>query len=161
LRVKSEEMLSELTKDKIRRFKNLFPRRKSAILPALHEVINDVGYTNPEIFKEIAELLYLSPLEVSETASFYTFFPAQGTGKYLIQVCTNLSCSLLGAESLVKYLEEKLRIKVGETKPDGKFTLVTVECLGSCGTAPVMQINQDYYENLTQDKIDKILIELP
>jgi len=154
-------MLSELTKDKIKRFRDLFPHRKSAILPALHEVINDLGYTNPEILKEIAELLDLSPLEVSETTSFYTYFPKQGTGKYLIQVCTNLSCSLLGAESLVKYLEEKLRIKVGETTPDGKFTLVTVECLGSCGTAPVMQINQDYYENLTQDKIDKILIELP
>ena len=154
-------MLSELTRDKIRRFKELFPHRKSAILPSLHEVINDLGYTNPETFKEIAELLDISPLEVSETASFYTYFPREGTGKYLIQVCTNLSCSLLGADSLVKYLEDKLEIKEGETTPDGKFTLVTVECLGSCGTAPVMQINQDYYENLTQGKIDKILNELP
>jgi NADH-quinone oxidoreductase E subunit len=154
-------MLSELTRDKIKRFKELFPHRKSAILPALHEAINDLGYTNPEIFKEIAQLLDLSPLEVSETASFYTYFPREGTGKYLIQVCTNLSCSLLGADSLVKYLEDKLKIKVGETTPDGKFTLVTVECLGSCGTAPVMQINQDYYENLTREKIDKILNELP
>ncbi len=153
-------MLSELTKEKIKRLKNLFPHRKSAILPALHEVINDVGYTNPEIFREITELLDLSPLEVSETASFYTYFPKQGTGKYLIQVCTNLSCSLLGADSLVKYLEEKLKIKVGETTPDGKFTLIAVECLGSCGTAPVMQINQDYYENLTQEKINKILNKL-
>jgi NADH-quinone oxidoreductase E subunit len=154
-------MISNLTKEKIKRIKNLFPHRKSAILPALHEVINDMGYTNPEIIKEIANLLDLSPLEVSETASFYTFFPKQGTGKYLIQICTNLSCSLLGAESLVRYLEEKLKIKVGQTTPDGKFTLITVECLGSCGTAPVMQINQDYYENLTKEKIDKILDELP
>jgi NADH-quinone oxidoreductase subunit E len=154
-------MISDLTKEKIKRIKNLFPHRKSAILPALHEVINDVGYTNPEIIKEIADLLDLSPLEVSETASFYTFFPKQGTGKYLIQVCTNLSCSLLGAESLVKYLEEKLKIKIGQTTPDRKFTLITVECLGSCGTAPVMQINQDYHENLTKEKIDKILDELP
>jgi NADH-quinone oxidoreductase subunit E len=153
-------MLSELTKDKIKRFKELFPHRKSAILPALHEVINDVGYTNPEIFTEIAKLLNLSPLEVAETASFYTYFPRQGTGKYLIQVCTNLSCSLLGVDSLVKYLEDKLKIKAGETTPDGKFSLITVECLGSCGTAPVMQINQDYYENLTREKIDKILNEL-
>lgn len=154
-------MISKLTKEKIKRIKDLFPHRKSAILPALHEVINDVGYTNPEILKEIADLLDLSPLEVSETASFYTFFPKQGTGKYLIQVCTNLSCSLLGAESLVEYLQEKLKIKVGQTTPDGKFTLTTVECLGSCGTAPVMQINQDYHENLTKGKIDKILEELP
>ena len=119
-----------------------------------------MGYTNSQIMEEIAELLDLPPLEVSETASFYTFFPKQGTGKYWIQVCTNLSCSLLGAESLVDYLEDKLKIKVGETTPDGRFTLTTVECLGSCGTAPVMQINQDYYENLTKDKIDKILDEL-
>ena len=154
-------MLSELTKEKVKRLKKLFPHRKSAILPALHEVINDVGFTNPEIFKQIAELLDLSTLEVTETASFYTYFPKQGTGKYLIQVCTNLSCSLLGADSLVEYLEDKLKIKAGETTPDGKFSLLTVECLGSCGTAPVMQINQDYYENLTQEKMDKILNELP
>ena len=154
-------MLSQKTKEKIKRLTYLFPRRKSAILPALHEVINDVGYTNPDILKEIAQLLELSPLEVSETASFYTFFPEQGTGKYLIQVCTNLSCSLLGAESLVAYLENKLEIKVGETTRDKKFTLTEVECLGSCGTAPVMQINQDYHENLTKEKIDKILNELP
>lgn len=154
-------MISDLTREKIKRLRNLFPHRKSAILPALHEVINDVGYTNSEILKEIAQLLDLSPLEVSETASFYTFFPGQGTGRYLIQVCTNLSCSLLGAESLVAYLEDKLKIKVGETTPDKKFTLITVECLGSCGTAPVMQINQDYHENLTKEKIDDILDKLP
>ncbi len=154
-------MLSQKTKEKIKRLTNLFPHRKSAILPALHEVINDVGYTNPDILKEIAQLLELSPLEVSETASFYTFFPKKGTGKYWIQVCTNLSCSLLGAESLVAYLENKLEIKVGETTPDKKFTLTEVECLGSCGTAPVVQINQDYHENLTKEKIDKILNKLP
>lgn len=150
-------MISQLTREKIRRIKDLFPHRKSAILPALHEVINDVGYTNSDILKEIASLLDLSPLEVSETASFYTFFPKKGTGKYLIQVCTNLSCSLLGADGLVKYLEDKLKIRVGETTGDGKFSLTTVECLGSCGTAPVMQINQDYHENLTKERIAKIL----
>jgi NADH-quinone oxidoreductase E subunit len=154
-------MISELTREKIKRLRNLFPQRKSAILPALHEVINDVGYTNPDILKEIAQLLDLSPLEVFETASFYTFFPKRGTGKYFIQLCTNLSCSILGAESLVKYLEDKLKIKAGETTLDRRFTLTTVECLGSCGTAPVMQINQDYYENLTKERIDRILKELP
>jgi NADH-quinone oxidoreductase subunit E len=81
-------------------------------------------------------------------------------GKYHIQVCTNLSCSLLGAEELVKYLEDKLKMKVGETTSDGLFTLSSVECLGSCGTAPVMQINQTYYENLTKAKVDQILEDL-
>jgi len=108
----------------------------------------------------VAELLDLSEIEVAETVSFYTYFPKEGVGKYHIQVCTNLSCMLLGAEELVHYLEEKLKIKAGETTPDGLFTLSTVECLGSCGTAPVMQINQTYYENLNKAKVDQILEDL-
>jgi NADH-quinone oxidoreductase subunit E len=108
----------------------------------------------------MAELLDLSEMEVPETLSFYTYFPREGAGKYHIQICTNVSCLLCGAEQLAKYLEEELSIKVGQTTPDGLFTLTEVECLGSCGTAPVMQINQKYYENLTRAKVDEILAEL-
>jgi NADH-quinone oxidoreductase subunit E len=153
-------MLSETTQKKIAELKNRYPERKTAILPAMHVVLNEVGYYNQDIVKQIAELLELSEMEVSETVSFYTYFPKEGVGKYRVQVCTNLSCSLLGAEQLVKYLEDKLKIKVGETTPDGLFTLSTVECLGSCGTAPVMQVNQTYYENLTKAKVDRILEDL-
>jgi len=109
----------------------------------------------------IAGLLGLSPLQVMDVVSFYTLYPRQEEGRYVIQVCATLSCALLGAESLVDHLEEKLGIKVGGTTPDKKFTLKKVECLGSCGTAPVMQINDDYYENLTVEKIDDILAKLP
>ena len=135
-------MLSEATQRKIAEFKDKYPEKKTAVLPAMHVVLNDVGYYNQDMLKQIAGLLGLSEMEVSETVSFYTYFPGEGVGKYHIQVCTNLSCSLLGAEQLVEYLEDRLKIKVGETTPDGLFTLSTVECLGSCGTAPVMQVNQ-------------------
>ncbi len=153
-------MFSENTKKKISDLKTKFPKRKSAILPAMHVVLEDVGYYNREILKQVAELLDLSEMEVAETVSFYTYFPKEGVGKYHIQVCTNLSCMLLGAEGLVGYLEEKLKIKAGETTPDGIFTLSAVECLGSCGSAPMMQVNQIYYENLTRAKVDQIIDDL-
>jgi NADH-quinone oxidoreductase subunit E len=108
----------------------------------------------------VAEVMGLPPTEVASVASFYTMFNRQPVGENLIQVCTNISCSLLGAEHIVEYIKNRLGIDVGETTPDNKFTLVTVECLGSCGTAPMMQINDTYYENLTEEKIDQILAEL-
>ena len=154
------KMFSEATQRKIAEFKDKYPEKRTAILPAMHLVLKEVGYYNQNILKQIADLLEISEMEVSETVSFYTYFPREGVGKYHIQVCTSLSCGLLGAEGLVKYLEDKLKIEAGETTPDGLFTLSTVECLGSCGTAPVMQINQTYYENLTKAKVDQILEDL-
>jgi len=153
-------MLSKAIQKKIAEFKDRYPDKRTAILPAMHVVLQEIGYFNQEILKQIGDLLELSEMQVTETVSFYTYFPKQGVGEYHIQVCTNLSCSLLGAEELVKYLEDKLKIKVGQTTPDGLFTLSTVECLGSCGTAPVMQINQTYYESLTKAKVDQILEDL-
>lgn len=150
-------MLSSEIKKKVAELKDKYPQRKTAILPALHIILDEIGYINQEILNDIAEAVELSPLEVSQTASFYTYFPKEGVGKYHIQVCTNISCTLLGAEGLLEYLEKKLGIKPGETTTDGMFTLSTVECLGSCGTAPMMQINQEYYENLTKQKVDKII----
>jgi len=126
-------------------------------LPAMHVVLEEMGYQNRDIVRQVAGLLDLSEMEVNETLSFYTYFPKEGVGKYHIQVCTNVSCMLSGAEQLLAYLEQKLGIKAGQTTPDGLFTLTAVECLGSCGTAPVMQVNQDYYENLTRAKVDQIL----
>lgn len=153
-------MLSEAAQKRIAELKDKYPQKRSAILPAMHVVLEEVGFYNRDILKQVAGLLGLSEMEVTETLSFYTYFPKQGVGKYHIQVCSNVSCMLLGAEQLVKYLEEKLKIKIGETTSDGLFTLSAVECLGSCGTAPVMQINQTYYENLTKDKVDQIIEEL-
>jgi len=153
-------MLGEVAKKKISELKGKFPENRSAILPAMHVVLEEVGYYNLDVLKQVAGLLGLSEMEVAETVSFYTYFPKEGVGKYHIQVCTNLSCMLLGAEGLLQYLQEKLNIETGETTADGLFTLTAVECLGSCGTAPVMQINQTYYENLTKAKVDKIIDDL-
>ena len=137
-----------------------YPRAKSAILPAITVAYRQVGHLNDEIYAEISDIIGIPKLEIAEAATFYTMFPKGPTGKFLIQVCQNLSCSLMGADSLIRYLEDKLDIKKGGTTSDGMFTVITVECLGSCATAPMMQINHDFHENLTPEKVDSILQKL-
>ena len=152
-----------LTKGSVEQIKakaGLYPRRKSAILPALTIAYHQVGHLSDDIYREISKAINVPYVEVAEAATFYTMFPKEPVGKYLIQVCHNISCALMGADSLIGYLEQKLSIKKGETTKDGVFTLISVECLGSCATAPMMQINHDFYENLTPAKVDKILEEL-
>ncbi len=153
-------ILTEESIKQMREKASQYPRRKSAILPALTVAYRQVGHVNEDIYREISQAIEVPYVEVAEAASFYTLFPKQPVGKYLIQVCHNISCALLGADSLIEYLEQKLGIKKGETTPDNLFTLISVECLGSCATAPMMQINQDYYENLTREKVDRILEDL-
>ncbi len=153
-------MLSNETRAEIKQFKGKYPDPRSALLTALHVAQRERGWLSPEVMRDVAEVMDLPPTEVASVASFYTMFNRQPVGENLVQVCTNISCSLLGAEHIVECLKSKLGIDVGETTPDNKFTLVTVECLGSCGTAPMMQINDTYYENLTEEKIDRILEEL-
>lgn len=153
-------MLSDKVKSEIQQLKARYPHPNSALLPALALAQKEHGWLSPEVLEEVAEVMGLSPAQVGSVASFYTMFNRRPVGKYLIQVCTNVACSLLGAEHLVDHLKQKLGIGVGETTPDGRFTLLEVECLGSCGTAPVMQINDTYYENLTAEKVDQILAEL-
>jgi len=138
-----------------------YPDKEAALLPTLHLARREFKIFTPDVMKYVAALLELAPIQVLDAVSFYTLFPRQEEGKYVIQVCATLSCALLGAESVVDYLKNKLNIDVGETTPDRRFTLKKVECLGSCGTAAVMQINEDYYENLTEAKIDQILAQLP
>ncbi len=152
-----------LTKESIQQIKAKaaeYPLRKSAILPALTIAYHQVGHLNEDVYREISKAINIPFVEVAEAATFYTLFPKAPVGKYLIQVCHNISCALLGADSLISYLEQKLAIKKGETTKDGVFTLISVECLGSCATAPMMQINNDFYENLTREKVDRILEEL-
>lgn len=152
-----------LTKESVAEMKEKaakYPKRKSAILPALTIANRQVGHLNDAIYREIADTIKVPFVEVAEAATFYTLFPKKPRGKYLIQVCHNISCALMGADSLTGYLEQKLGINKGETTKDYVFTLITVECLGSCATAPMMQINEDFHENLTRDKVDKILEEL-
>lgn len=153
-------ILNEESVKKIREKAACYPRRKSAILPAITIAYRQVGHLNDDIYREISKIIRIPQLEIAEAATFYTLFPKKPVGKYLINVCHNISCALVGADSLVKYLEEKLDIEKGETTADGLFTLLSSECLGSCSTAPMMQINQDDYENLTRAGVDKILDDL-
>jgi len=153
-------VLSENAKAEIKQIRGKYPDPKSALLTALHVAQREQGWLSSEVMQDVAGVMDLPPTEVASVASFYTMFNRQPVGANLIQVCTNISCSLLGAEHIVEYLKRKLSIDVGETTPDNKFTLVTVECLGSCGTAPMMQINDTYYENLTEEKVNRILEEL-
>ncbi len=137
-----------------------YPSKKSAILPAITIAYRQVGYLSEDIYVEISGIIDVPAVEIAEAASFYTMFPKKPVGKYLIQVCHNISCALLGADSLIEYLEKKLDIKKGETTRDNLFTLISVECLGACATAPMVQINHDYYESLTPVRVDEIIAEL-
>lgn len=133
-------------------------KQKSALLPILHLAQAEFGgWLSPETMDYVASILKIKPVEVFEVASFYTMYNLKPVGKCVLEVCQTSSCWLNGAEDIVKYIEKKLSIKVGETTKDGMFTLKVAECLGSCGTAPMMQCGASYHENLTYEKVDAIL----
>ena len=138
-----------------------YPLKRSAILPLMFIVQRERGYLDPAAVAYLAERLDLRTTDIWEVATFYSMIYTQPVGKYHIQICKTLSCKLLGSEKITKHCSEKLGIKVGETTPDGRFSLSEVECLGSCGTAPMFQINFDYHENLTPEKVDQIIDALP
>ncbi len=152
---------SETGRAEFERLLTRYPDRKAAILPALHLAQKEFGYVSDEAIVYLAGLVGASPAEIEGVASFYTMYDRKPVGKYHVQICRNISCSLLGAEHLIEHVSAKLGVRPGETTPDGKFTLEKVECLGSCGTAPVMQVNDEYHENLTVESIDRILDKLP
>ena len=133
-------------------------KQKSALLPVLHIAQAEFGgWLSPETMDYVASVLNIKPIEVFEVASFYTMYNLKPVGKCTLEVCQTSSCWLNGAEDIVKYIEKKLNIKVGETTKDGMFTLKTAECLGSCGTAPMLQCGASYHERLTFEKVDNIL----
>lgn len=133
-------------------------KQKSALLPILHLAQAEFGgWLSPETMDYVASILKIRPVEVFEVASFYTMYNLKPMGKCVLEVCQTSSCWLNGAEDIVKYIEKKLNIKVGETTKDGMFSLKVAECLGSCGTAPMLQCGASYHENLTYEKVDAIL----
>jgi NADH-quinone oxidoreductase subunit E len=136
-------------------------KHKSALLPILHLAQAEFdGWLSPETMDYVASLLNIKPIEVYEVASFYTMYNLKPVGKCLLEVCRTGPCWLNGAEDLVEHLEKKLSIRDGETTADGMFTIKTVECLGSCGTAPMLQCGEKFYENLTPEKTDQLLEKL-
>jgi NADH-quinone oxidoreductase E subunit len=148
---------SKETRAKYERLLTRYPNREAAILPTLYLAQREFGHLSDKAILYVADLLGFTPARIDGVATFYTMYNKKPVGKYHLQVCRNLSCSLMGAEHLIDRVSEKLGVKPGETTADGRFTLSTVECLGSCGTAPVMQVNDDYHENLSEESIDAIL----
>jgi len=137
-----------------------YPLRRSALIPSLQLAQEEAGYLDPATLCEVARMFEISPSEVYEVASFYTMLYTEPVGKYIVQICTSISCLLCRSEDILEHLQQRLGIKPGETTPDNRFTLLEVECLASCGTAPVVQINDQYYENLTVESLDQILDQL-
>ncbi len=133
-------------------------QKKSAVMAALRIVQeNNKGYLTNELMDAIAEYLAMRPISVYEVASFYSMYELQPVGETKIAVCTNVSCQLRGSDEIVAHLNQRLGIKLGETTEDNKYTLKEVECLGACGGAPMLQIGNTYYEDLTVEKVDQIL----
>lgn len=129
----------------------------SLVLPLLHCVQDAQGYVSEEDAVMIAGYIGMPAMQVVEALTWYTMFERAPTGKYVIKVCRNIACSLRGSDRIVAHVKRTLGIDVGQTTPDGRFTLQTVECLASCGTAPAMQVNRTYHESLTEAKVDAIL----
>ena len=135
-------------------------KQKSALLPALHLAQDTFGgWLSSETMDYVASLLHIEPIEVYEVATFYSMYNLKPVGKYLFEVCHTGPCMLNGSDNIIDYIKEKLGIKVGETTADGMFTLKTVECLGACGYAPMMQMGKTYREHLTKEKVDAIIAE--
>ncbi len=132
-------------------------QKQSAVMSTLRIVQDEYRYLTSHLMDAVAEYLDMPNIAVYEVASFYTMYEHQPVGKNIINVCTNISCKLRGSTDIMNYLEEKLEIIQGQTTSDQRFTLRAVECLGACIHAPMMQINKDYHENLTYEKIDTIL----
>jgi NADH-quinone oxidoreductase subunit E len=144
----------------IQEIKKRYPegKHKSALLPVLHLAQAEFdGWLSAPTMDLVAEVLEIEPIEVYEVASFYSMYNLKPVGKCLLEVCRTSSCWLLGAEDIVRHLEKTLGIKEGETTADGMFTIKTVECLGSCGTAPMMQCGAQFHENLTFEKVDSLI----
>lgn len=137
-----------------------YPERQAALIPVLWLAQREFGYLSTEVMQLIAGRLDLPEAKVIHTATFYSMFHKRPVGRYHLQLCKTLSCYLRHSDSLVERIADKLGIGPGETTPDKLFTLELVECLAACGTAPVVQVNEDYYESLTPDKLDKLLDEL-
>ena len=153
----SKEKFTFENTEKVKTILSQYPDKKSATLPLLHLAQSENLYISGAVINTVADLVDCQPAVVMDCVSFYTMLYTKPQGRHIIQVCQTLSCSLNGADALVDHVTDKYGIKPGETTEDGRFTLMKVECLGSCGTAPVVQINKEYHEGLSKNLIDELL----
>jgi NADH-quinone oxidoreductase subunit E len=154
-------VLSEAHERELAEILSRYPNKMAACIPALHLCQNaNENWVSPEVIQFVAERLELPAAHVKGVVTFYTLFNQHKPGKHQVWVCRTLSCALRGSEELLAHCERRLGVHAGETTPDGKFTLRTAECLASCGSAPMIQVDKTYYENLTPEKLDEILAGL-
>jgi NADH-quinone oxidoreductase subunit E len=153
-------MLSEELKAKFDQVIARYPVKRSAIVPLLMFGQDEIGYVSDELVEEIAQRVEVGPIEVIEDIGYYSMLHRKPIGKYNFQVCTNISCLLCGGEEILEHCSKRLSIAHKQTTPDGLFSLEEVECLGACCGAPAMQVNYEYYEDLTPEKIDRLIEQL-
>ncbi|HEY4384756.1 MAG TPA: NADH-quinone oxidoreductase subunit NuoE [Ktedonobacteraceae bacterium] len=153
-------MISEQAKQRMRDLAARYPVARSAVLPALHIAQQEEGYITDEGTQAVADAIGITVADVESVATFYTMYYQQQPGKRVIKVCNSIACYLRNCDELIEHLSDRLGIKPGETSADGKYTLLTAECLASCGTAPVLQVNDEFVENLSLEKADMLLADL-
>lgn len=155
-------VLSEAARAEILHLAERYPegKQKSAVMPALYVAQRELGWLPPEAMREVAELLRLAPVHVNAVASFYTMFEQQPTGRHIVDLCGCLTCMICGAYDLKEHLEARLGITAGQTTADGRITLREQECLGACANAPALQVDYQFHEDLTREKVDALLDRL-
>lgn len=150
-------MISAQAKQRMRDLVTRYPAARSAVMPALYIAQQEEGYITSEGLQAVAEAIGLTVDDVKSVSTFYTMYYQRQPGKQVIKVCTSISCYLRNCDALVAHLEERLKVKSGETSADGNYTLMTTECLASCGTAPVLQVNDEFVEHVTLEKADALI----
>src|SRR5436305_840629 len=153
-------MISEETKQRMRTLAAHYTLARSAVLPSLYIAQEEEGYITQAGLQAVADAIGLTVDDVASVSTFYTMYWQEQPGRKVIKICTSLSCYLRGCDTLLHHLEQRLGIKAGETTPDGNYTLKPMECLASCGTAPVLQVNEEFVENVTLEQADKLLEQL-
>ena len=153
-------MFSEETEEKFRKLRAAYPEKRSALIPMLVLAQEELGWVKPEAMAWVADYLELPASDVESVVSFYTLLHRTPVGRHTILVCTNLSCMLCGSDEIQDTIRERLQVQMGETTADEMFTVIEAECLGSCTTAPVMQVDGKFHENLTREKVSSLLEEL-
>ncbi len=150
-------MLREKANDEIERILARYPDKRSAVMPVMYLAQREYGYLSEEAMQEIADLLDMPLSEVYSVAGFYTLFYKEPVGRHVVHVCNDFPCALRGADEMLDHICQRLGIQPGETTPDGAITLETVMCIAACDRAPVMQVDLEYFENLTTEEVDRIL----
>jgi NADH-quinone oxidoreductase E subunit len=150
-------MFDEAAKKELEEIRLKYPNARAALLPALYVAQREFGWLSPDAYETVSDLLGVPKAIARGVGTFYAMYKHKPAGRNIVQLCTNVSCMILGAERLVDFLKNKYGLGPGGTTPDGRFSLVIMECIGACGTAPAMLVNDDFYENLTEKYIEEIL----